>query len=361
MLTVALMGVTTLVPAAAVWALLPLSVALGSIPGAAAIGLSFAAGRALPVLGLAFRGDETVLAERPRGLRMLRVLAAATLLLALVAGEGRAASPIASPGGDPGAEGTGLVWQEPGVGGFLLRDGQRTQLPGTDPALGGSWIAWRNGDAVTIAWATTLQPVLQLTLPRVEKLALSQRWLAFRVALPSGAEQIQTLSFTDPASVHALTKAWARGHLGRPSLTGDVVVYHLVAGGRSQLLSVDLATGKRRLLRSSTQDLLLNPARIGGRLLFVRVGRCSQQLRLGALDGSGPGRVLYRLPPLAGEDAGHEKGYTHQGERLPCPHPPRPTTRMLWTTAVTATTAYVTVLRPASGGTTTPSLVAVTR
>ncbi len=83
-------GVATLVPAAAAWALLPASVALASVPGALAVGLSFAAGRALPVLALAARGDETALAERPQGLRVLRVLAAGSLVVA--AGRGRGAS-----------------------------------------------------------------------------------------------------------------------------------------------------------------------------------------------------------------------------------------------------------------------------
>src|SRR5216117_754726 len=75
-------GVSTFVPAAALWALLPLSVAAGY--SALAIGVSFAAGRALPVIVLAARGDETALTERPRGLRVLRLLAAGSLLLALV-------------------------------------------------------------------------------------------------------------------------------------------------------------------------------------------------------------------------------------------------------------------------------------
>src|SRR5436189_3830246 len=56
-------GVTTFVPAAAVWALLPLCVALASVPVAVAVGLGFALGRALPVLVLS---DETALAERPQ-------------------------------------------------------------------------------------------------------------------------------------------------------------------------------------------------------------------------------------------------------------------------------------------------------
>src|SRR5919198_1587242 len=62
-------GVTTLVPAAAAWALLPLSLAAGGVAGGVAIGLSFAVGRALPLVVLS---DETVLPERPQGLRLLR-------------------------------------------------------------------------------------------------------------------------------------------------------------------------------------------------------------------------------------------------------------------------------------------------
>ena len=347
-------GVTTFVPAAAVWALLPLCVALGSVPLAIAVGLGFALGRALPVLAVS---DETALAERPQGLRVLRILAAGSLALALVAGTARAAAPVAAPAGDPGAAGTDLVWQEPGVGGILLRGGVQSQLPGSDPAIGDSFIAWHTGDAVTVAARDTLQPVLQVTIPGVEKLAVSQDWLAYRSAHPSGSEEIRAFAITDPTTTVDVTRSWARGRLGRPSLAGSIVVYHLALPGRSRLFSFDLSTGKRRLLRSARHALLLSPARIGRKLLYVRLGRCSQQLRLGRLDGNGPGRVLYKLPPLAGQDLGHEHGHTAQGSRVPCPGRPKPTTRSLWTTALTETAAYVTVLRPAGGGHTTPSLL----
>ncbi|TML33078.1 MAG: hypothetical protein E6G24_08655 [Actinobacteria bacterium] len=350
-------GLTTFVAAAAAWALLPLSVTLASVPAGVVVGLSFAAGRALPVLAVR---DETALAERPRGLRALRILAAASLALALAAGEARAAQ-VASPGGDPSAEAADLVWQVPGVGGFLLRNGQQTQLPGNDPALGGTRIAWHAGDEVTIADSTTLQPVLQLAIPGVEKLAVSDEWLAYRVRLANGKEELRAFALADPTTTTVLTHARARGYLGRPSLSGDLVVYHLAGPAGSGLFSFDLATGKRRRLRFSTQAQLLSPARLGSKLLYVRISRCSQELRLGPLDGNGAGRVLYKLPPLAGEDAGHERGHTHQGEHLPCTPKPKPTARMLWTTALSGTTAYVTVLRPGSGGQTTPTLLALNR
>ena len=144
------------------------------------------------------RRDEGALAERPQGLRALRVLAAGSLALALVAGEARAATPVASPGGDPSVAGADLVWQEPGLSGFLLRDGEQTQLPGTDPALGGANIAWRSGDTVTVADRETLAPTLQETVPGVEKLAVSDRWLVYRVRLANGSEQIRAFSLADP-------------------------------------------------------------------------------------------------------------------------------------------------------------------
>src|SRR4029079_2851052 len=178
------------------------------------------------------------------------------------------------------------------------------------------------------------QPCYHFSLPGAGELGGSERWLVFRARLPSGKEQLRALSFTDPATVRAISHARARGRLGRPSLGHNTVVYHMVNPGGSELFSLDLLSGKRRVLRSSRRDLLLNPARVGSRLLYERVGRCGQELRLRprprrrALCGSGwrlcpvrggtPGRTLSRLPPLAGQDAGHENGHTTQGERLPC-------------------------------------------
>ena len=293
-------------------------------------------------------------------LTALRALVGVALVLALAAAEAGAATPVASPAGDPSTEGTDLVWQEPGVGGFLLRNGQQTQLPGNDPALGESRIAWHVGDAVTVADSATLQPVLQETIPGVQKLAVSDEWLVYRVAV-NGKEELRAQSLADPTSTTTLTQPRAPGRLGRPSLAGNLVLWHVAGPGGSALISYDLSTGKRRQLRSSKVAQLLNPARLGGKLLYVRLARCSQQLRLGPLSGNGVGRVLYKLPPLAGQDAGHEQGHTHQGEHLPCTPKPKPTARMLWTTALAGAEAYVTVLRPGLGGHMTPSLLAISR
>ncbi len=348
-------GMTTYVPVSTAWALVPLSLALGSPTASLALGFGFAAGRALPIVVLAARGGETVVAERPRGLRVLRVLAAGSLLVALVAGEARAATTVASPGGEPSAAGTDLAWQQPGVGGFLDRDGVRAQLPGSDPAIGDGKIAWRSGDAVTVAARDTLAPALHETVRGVQKLAVSDRWLAWRAR-----REIRVQPLTDPSRSIRVAKARRAAELGRPSLSGDLLVYHLATPAGSSLTAVDVATGTRRLLRFARRAQLLNPSVLGESLLYVRTSRCSQQLRLARL-GAGPERVLYRLPPLAGQDRGHERHHTSRGQQPPCPGRPKPTRRILWTTALSDTTAYVTILRPGRNGRATPTLLAIPR
>jgi len=244
-------GLTTFVPASAAWALPALSLAVGDVTGSLAIVLGFAAGRALPVLVLAVRGEETVLAERPHGLRVLRILTAASLLLALVAGEVRAATTVASPGGDPSVAAIDLAWQRPDVGGFLSRNGVVTPLPGSDPAIGGALVAWHVGPEVTVAARDTLAPVLQQSLPGVQKLAVSDRWLVWRAG-----REIRVLPLSDPTRSARVVEAKRVAELGRPALDGDLVVYHRASAAGSWLSAVDVATGKRRQLRFARDALL---------------------------------------------------------------------------------------------------------
>jgi hypothetical protein len=344
-------GLTTYVPATAAWALPALSLALGDVRASLAIALGFAAGRALPVLAL----RETAIAERPHGRRLLRALAAASLLAALVAGAVHAAGSVASPGGDPSVEGTDLVWQQPGVGGFLRRADTTTQLPGNDPAVGATFVAWHVGPTLTVADRATLTPVIQDDVPGVQKLAVSRSWLAYRTATEI---HVRAVSETGPGTT--VEKVRQPATLGRPALGVDLVAFHRATAAGSWITAVNVVSGRRLRLRYTRDGQVLNPSLLDGQLLYVRDSRCSQQLVLGPLRG-GHDRILYELGPLAGQDAGHEHHHTSQGEHLPCPHKPRVTAKMLWTTALGPTTAYVTVLRPGRGGRTVPTLLAVSR
>ncbi len=95
----------------------------------------------------------------------------------------------------------------------------------------------------------------------------------------------------------------------------------MVNPGGSELFSLDLLSGKRRLLRSSRRDLLLNPARVGSRLLYERVGRCGQELRLGPLDGRGS--RPHALPAAAARGPGRgPRAGPHEAGRAPALPPP---------------------------------------
>src|SRR5919206_304816 len=121
----------------------------------------------------------TVRAARHRG--AAGAAFAAGLALGAVAGAAHAAGTVAAPAGDPSVAGADLAWQQPRVGGFLRRaDGTRTQLPGNDPAVGATFVAWHVGRAVTVADRATLAPITEDQLPGVLKLAVSRSWLVWR-------------------------------------------------------------------------------------------------------------------------------------------------------------------------------------
>jgi hypothetical protein len=359
-------GLTTYVPTAAAWALMLMSLAVAKLVPALAVGILLAVGRALPVLALAPRGDSAAptgeletLVERPGALRVVRLLCAISLAAgaaALLGGAARASIGVAAAE-DPSVASADLAWQRPGVGGFLRRQGAAAiQLPGNDPAIGGSLLAWHVGSLVTIAERATLAPVAQENVAGVQKLALSDHWLAFRRGLADGSSRLVVQSLPDLGAGETVASARWPATIGRPSLSGDLVVFHVATQRSSWISAVNLRTGKHRRLRTARHGQLLNPSILGSELLYVRVSRCSQQLRLGGLSG-GSERVLLSLPALASEDLGHERGHTSQGGRVPCPGRPRPTTTTLWTTALTSRFAYVTSLRPARSGAMRPTLL----
>lgn len=361
-------GLTTYVPAAAAWALMVLSLALGKLVPALAVGVLLAAGRALPVLALIFRSNSETepgaigaLGERPGILRLVRVFCAVSLAAGTAAAvAGTVGARVIVPSAeDPSVAATDLAWQQPGLGGFLSRPGAAPlRLPGNDPAIGGSLVAWHVASLVTVADRATLMPVVQETAAGVQKLALSEHWLAYRRGLADGGTRLVVQSLPDLGAGQTVASARWPSTLGRPYLSGNTVVFHVATRRGNWISAVDLATGKHRRLRGGSHVQLLNPSLLGSRLLYVRISRCAQQLRLGGVR-AGTDRVLFSLPPLAGQDRGHERGHTSQGGRVPCPGRPRPTTTILWTTALTSRFAYVTTLHPTPSGVTTPTLLQI--
>jgi hypothetical protein len=393
------LGFTTFVLAFAVWALAGISFASGDPFVGVLVGLAFGAGRALPVLWMApglrraegaRRLDE--MAEAPRlwlGLRRLDALGLGLCALAL-AGASASAAPIArtataqtsiAQATDPSSANGSLAWQQVGAGGLLSLGGAAPlALPGAYPALGGANVAWASTTQITIADRASLQPKLVLPAIGVNALAVSDDWVVYRDEDAQG-EHLIAVSLSDPSARRYLAGAAAAGEIGRPALDGARAVFTVDTPARSAIELVELASERRRRLRAAGRGVaFFNPSLLGGRLLFERVTRCVQQLRLSALAGpagvssrSGAGRsqgaahsmgparssravrgerVLLSLPSAVARDPGYQRGYTHAyNSASGCPNRgagPGAATQ-LGATALGPTSAYVTRLGPAAG------------
>jgi hypothetical protein len=352
------LGFATFVLTLAVAALAAVCLALGHPVYGLVVGVGFGAGRVLPVAILAplygTRFADRVLelmAERPatlRGLRLADGVALACCAVALAPGTALAAV-VARGATDPTVAGTDLAWQAQGRSAMLLRAGRVTALPGVDPALGGPFAAWRSGDSVTLARRSDLQPLRSLTLPGARKLAVSAGWLAYRMTRADGRDAILALPLARSGGVRLVARAPAGRQLGRPDLDGDRLAFHVAGPSGTRILVVNLRTGRRRTMLRSGARQLLNPTLVGSRVLYATISRCRQQL---VLARRGRSRVLMRGRALAGTDAGFDPGHTSQGSGTgPCPHR-RDTANMLWTTALSARFAYVTLLRTTTGAAT---------
>ncbi|MFN2615813.1 MAG: hypothetical protein ABR581_01680 [Thermoleophilaceae bacterium] len=347
-------GFATFVLTLAVVALAAICAALGDPAVGLTVGLGFGLGRLLPVVALAPIAERPagyaaleLMAERPLALRGLRVadgLALAACAAALAGGTAAAATRVSADATDPSTAGHTLAWQRPGDGGVFV-DGSRTvPVPGQDPAVGGPFVAWHTGDHVVVARRDSLQHVFDRDIPGVGELAVSGRWLVYRRLRPGGGRVIGARRIFSPDLERHVASSRSGSALGRPSVDGDRVVYHVSGRGGSALRIMDVLRGRRRTLLRSGDAQLLNPSLLGRALVYVRIGRCGQQL---VLRRRGRRRVLARGRPLAGQDAGFEPHHTPQGSRRPCRHP-HPTTAMFWTTALSARFGYVAVIRPAA-------------
>jgi hypothetical protein len=382
------LGFTTFVMTWVFWALAAVCVALASPALGLVAGLGFGLGRALPVLVLA------PLAERPSGLRLLElmserpavlgyarwggavslsvlaiVVAAAPARAAATAAPARAAATatparaaaqgLAVPATDPTAAPGDVAWQVPGGAGLLLRNGQQIPLPGTNPALGGPYLALRQGDHITVLDRATLQPQVAVPAPGADVLAVSAAWLVYRRSSAAG-DELHALPLPAGGPDRVIAAHRSPAQLGRPSIDGNRVVFATSSPDRSTIDVVDLAAGSPRVLLRSRLESLLNPALLGTSLLYERLTYCSQQLRLAHLSRPRAGHLVLSLGTTARRDRGYSPGHTHVGSRAShCPRRFRHRSALaLWTTALGPGAAYVTELAAQAPGSAPPRIVA---
>jgi hypothetical protein len=370
------LGFTTYVLAFAVWIAAALTVALGSPALGLAAGIAFGAGRALPVVALAPIADRlaaarflAAMAERRGPLRAVRMTSGAALLacaatVALAPGAAakpRSAAPaatarsgtvVAAPATDPSAEGGTLAWQVPGGVGMLhLADGRTVQAPGSAPAVGGGLLAYLDGGAAQVVQLATGQPIATVPTPDADALAVSARWLALRHTGASGNTTIAVVGLAPVTAPRTIASARAPAALGRPALDGDRLVWARSSGSATTIRELDLA---HHVLRTPVHARLgmelAAPSIRAGSLLYVRATRCGQALHLRSLSYPSRDRILLRRGPLGRRDRGFEPGHTSQGSGPSrCAHRHRART-MLWSTALTLTNAYVTLVDMTADG-----------
>ena len=369
-------GFATFVLTFGVWALAGVTIALGDPALGLVVGVAFGAGRALPVVVVAplltrpvGRRLAETMAERPVLLRRFRFADGVALLaiaVALAAGRATAAIPVARPGSDPSAAGDLLAWQGPAAG--ILKEpalpadsssphhlgGLTRTLPGSDPAVGGALVAWREGKRIRVVRRFTFELVARFSVPSADALAVSDRWLVYRGRRFNGGDRLAARRLSRPGRERTLMSIGPPGQLGRPALDGDTLVLHVARPRSSEIVAIDLRTGRSRVLRSSGIDQLTNPSLLGRHLLYVRTSNLRQQLELGPL-WPGRDRALYTIASTARRDAGHEEGYS---PLTATPPPQRPADRTLWTTALSPRLAYLTLLPMPRGQ---PAIVSLPR
>lgn len=300
------LGFTTFVLSFGVWALAGISLAVGSLEAGLAIGLAFGIGRAIPIVALAPAtgtpfGARAVELMAGGGLyRGFRLGDALALVLAAVAlgssGSATAAQTEVHNGADPSAAEADLVFQLPDRTGVLRRYGQDIPLPGTDPAIGGPYVAVVDGDDVVVVARDTLAPVARIAVPEVDALAISGDWLVIR-RREEGRDVLEAIDVSDPLAPGApmrITSAASPSQVGRPGLDGDVVVWATSQRDESRIWKRNLTDDRNRIVLGSRFFLLTNPALEGGRLVYVRSGGSRDHVMAKKLYRRGKGNPIYR-------------------------------------------------------------------
>jgi hypothetical protein len=332
-------GFTTFVLSFGVWALAGISLALGEPELGLLLGAGFGLGRALPIVALApFAGRDPgirateLMCERPSvylGLRRgdAAALAAAAVALALVPGTAGARDVVAAPATDPSATADALVF-EPLAGGGILRRGGEVPLSGSEPAIGGNYIATIVGPGtVRLLDRASLSPVAEVPAPGADALAVSSIWLVYRAPLPGGGDGIFARLITDPARPGPIQQSAAIGgsaQLSPPGVDGSNLVYAIATPSGSRVVQHTLGTRRFRPVVRSNRVLLFSPSVKGKSFTYVRTDARRSRLMIRRFRGHGPGRVLLSL-----------------GRRFGA----------LWSSSLTEGTAFVTVIEPGAGGT----------
>lgn len=333
------LGFTTFVLSYGVWALMGVSLALADPTAGLFVGVAFGVGRAVPIVVLAPLADRPAgeraceaMAMRPgllRGARLGDAVALLAVAAVLIAGGGLAdaAKTEVKSASDPSASGDAIAFEPSGGGAVVETDGKRTAFPGTDPGIGGRYLASVQGGRVVIRDRKSGVELVSVAAKGADAVAVSSKWLAIR-RVAGKRDVIVSVPIGNPArpgKPRRVASAKGPSQLSRPAVGGSTIVYALAKRSGNSLIKAKLhpngAKRKRKLLSSRT-EAFAGPSISAKKIAYVATDRKRQTLRLKGL-GKGRGRALYR-----------------RGRGIPT----------LWTTAIAGKRVYVTVVRKGGAG-----------
>jgi hypothetical protein len=320
-------GFLTFQPVATFWVACAAAVALGKPLAAGLCFAAYGAGRAL-MAAWPWRGQADATAAVESLARRRRLLLFGNVAALLVCAGLLAAAPAAGAaiqiqtlgsGFDPAAARTvlGRERMDSGSRSVLVEPQGETPIAvpgGGAPAVDGDFLAYDDAQGVKVINWRTGELVTRVD-GQVAKPALDWPLLAF-VRTDSTYKRLVVADYTDSAAPteREIVRIYRVNDLGRPSLAAGRIAWHRVTAGSSTVYAQVLASGRRTVIARSSVFVLANPSITATRIVWVREGSGSCALRMKRWDSRAEKRI-----------------YRTTGN-----------TRLLWTTALTGRTAYVT-------------------
>jgi hypothetical protein len=325
------LGFLTFQPVATFWVACAVALALGNPAAAAACFALYGAGRAFMAVWPRHREPSGPAAVEklvgrasfvPRANAV--VLGLAVVLLALAPAAGAAVTSL-GPGFDPAADGQTFARARLDSGTVKVLvvppapEPTDTVSPANAPALDGPYLAYEDDEGIKVIDWRNDSLVRELDGPYSHP-ALDYPLLAY-IRDDGAYERLVLVDISMPnLEERNVTAVRSAADLGRPALRGGRLAWHRIAAGGSSINVLHLATNDRRVLKQTRVWMEANPSVTSRRIVWVEHRPRGSYLRMRRF-GSKRTKTLMHV----------------SGRKT-----------LLWTTALTGRTAYVTKWTPST-------------
>jgi hypothetical protein len=218
---------------------------------------------------------------------------------------------------DPSVSGPTLAYAKGQGDASFFTEGQGPMpLPGTDPSISDEFAAVLDGNEVRILERPGFAEVDSFGAQGVDAVAVSDNWIVYRTRQDARdrlyARPLEGSGVTGEPK--RIASAGSPDQVSQPGLDGNTLVYAISTRKSSRIVRSDLGSMSRDVVIRSDTQLLTSPSVRGSSLLYVRGVRGGYELKLKKVGNNDTGRTLLRRD------------------------------KRLWSTALSAKRAYVTVL-----------------